>query len=419
MWRRLFGLVRGRRLDAELGDELDFHLEGLEAEHRARGLSAADARRAATLAMGGPTRVTEAYRDQQGIRPLESGWRSLRSGMRSLRRTPGVTAAVAATLAVGLGANAAVFALVNGVLLKPLPYPDPDSLVAVNHGMTGTTDELPSAPYLYFTYREEGATFSGVGLWTIRPGNVTGLDRPEQVQALYVTAEILPILGVQPILGRQFSPRDDAPDGPPTVLLTYAYWERTFGADPSVVGRTLVLDGQSQEVIGVMPRGFRFLDTQVDVIATFQLDRNQVTLGRYVFPSLARLKPGVTLADASADITRMVPLALARFPPPPGYARERFALRPVTPRLTRLKDTVIGNVAGMLWVLMGALGVLLLIACANVANLLLVRAEGRQQELAIRAALGASRARIAGELLVESTLLGVAGGALGLALAHQ
>lgn len=419
MWGRLLSLVRRRRLNAELADELDFHLERLEAEYRAQGLSPIDARRAARLDMGGITRVTEAYRDQLGIPTLEGGWRSLRFGMRSLRRTRGVTAAVAATLAVGIGANAAVFALVNGVLLKPLPYSDPDSLVAVNHGMTGTTDELPSAPYLYFTYREENRTFSGIGLWAIRPGNITGLDRPEQVQALYVTSEILPILGVQPMLGRQFSPQDDAPDGAPTVLLTYAYWQRKFGGNASVVGRTLVLDGQSQEVIGVMPRGFRFLDNQVDLIATFQLDRTQVTLGRYVFPSLGRLKPGVTLADAGADINRMVPLALARFPPPPGYTRDRFAARPVTPRLMPLKQTVVGNIAGMLWVLMGALGLLLLIACANVANLLLVRADGRQQELAIRAALGASRTRIAGELLVESTLLGLAGGALGLVLAHQ
>ena len=419
MFGRLLTLFRRRRLDAELADELDYHLERLEAEHRARGLSADEARRAARLDMGGITRVTEAYRDQHGLPFLETGWRNLRFGMRSLRRTPGVTAAVAATLAVGIGANAAIFAVVNGVLIKPLPYPDPDSLVAVNHGMTGTSDELPSAPYLYFTYREENRTLAGVGLWRIRPANITGLDRPEQVQALYVTSEILPILGIQPMLGRQFSQEDVSPGGASTVLLAYGYWQRRFGGDPSVIGRTLVLDGRSQDVIGVMPRGFRFLDNQIEVIAPFQLDRNQVTLGRYVFPSLARLKPGVTLADASADISRMVPLAIDRFPPPPGYTRDRFTRRAVTPRLTPLKQTVVGNIAGMLWVLVGALGLLLLIACANVANLLLVRTEGRQQELAIRAALGASRTRIAGELLVESTLLGLAGGALGLVLAQQ
>jgi putative ABC transport system permease protein len=419
MLGRLLTLFRRRRLDAELASELEFHLERLEAEHRARGLSPDEARRAARLDMGGITRLTEEYRDQQRIPFLETSWRNLWFGIRSLARTPGVTTAVAITVAVGIGANAAIFAVVNGVLLKPLPFPDADTLVAVNHGMTGTTDELPSAPYLYFTYREENRAFEGIGLWGIRAVNITGLDRPEQVRALYVTSEILPVLRIQPMLGRQFSPQDDLPNAPPTVLLTHGYWQRRFGGDSSVVGRTLVVDVEPRYVIGVMPSGFRFLDNQVDVIAPFQLDRSQVTLGRYVFPSLARLKVGVTLADANADIARMVPLAIERFPPPPGYTRERFALRPVTPRLTPLKETVIGNIGSMLWVLMGALALLLLIACANVANLLLVRTDARQRELAIRAALGASRARIAGELLVESTLLGLMGGALGLALAHQ
>jgi predicted permease len=419
MFGRLLTVFRRRQLDRELAGELEFHLERLEEEHRARGLSPDEARRAARLDMGGLTRVTEEYRDRQRIPLLDSASRNVRYGMRSLLRTPGVTAAVAITLAVGIGANAAIFAVVNGVLLKPLPFPEADALVAVDHGMTGTTDKLPSAPYLYFTYREENRVFDGVGLWRIRAANITGLERPEQVRALFVTSEILPILRVQPMLGRQFSREDDLPNAAPTVLLTHGYWQRRFGGDPSVVGRKLLVDGQTQEVIGVMPRGFSFLDNQVDLLAPFGLDRSQVTLGRYVFPSLARLKAGVTLAEASADITRMVPLAIERFPPPAGYTRERFAVRPVTPRLTPLKDTVVGNIGGVLWVLMGALALLLLIACANVANLLLVRTESRQRELAIRAALGASRLRIAGELLVESTLLGLIGGAIGLVLADQ
>ena len=419
MLGRLLSFVRRRRLDADLEQELDFHLQGLEAEHRARGLSAEDARRAARLDIGGLSRVTEAYRDQHAIPILETLSRNLRFALRSLRRTPGVTATVIATLAIGIGANTAIFAVINGVLLKPLPFPDADALIAVNHGMTGTADELPSAPYLYFTYRDENRTFAGVGLWTIRAVNITGLNQPEQVRALFVTSDILPILGIQPMLGRQFSPQDDSPNGPPTVLLTYGYWQRRFGEDASAVGRTLVMDGQSQDVIGVMPRRFRFMDQQVDVIAPFQFDRSQVTLGRYVFPSLARLRPGISLSDASTDIVRMVPLAIERFPPPPGYTRERFEKRPVTPRLAPLKQAIVGDIGSMLWVLLGALGMLLLIACANVANLLLVRTEGRQQELAIRAALGASRGRIAGELLVESTLLGVMGGAAGLLIAGQ
>jgi predicted permease len=418
MVRRLRTLLRRRHLDAELLAELDFHREGLEADYRARGLSPEEAKRAARVDMGAVTRVTEEYRDLQRVPVLEELWRNVRFGIRGLRRTPAVSTVIAVTLAIGIGANTAIFAVLNGVILKPLPFPESESLVAVNHGMTGTADELPSAPYLYFTYRDENQTFDGVGLWRLAPVNITGLERPEQVRALFVTAEILPILRVEPILGRRFSEQDDLPDAAPTLLLSYGYWQRRFGGAESVVGRTLRVNGQPQQVIGVMPRGFSFLDDQVDVIAPFQLDPSQVTLGRYVFPSLARLKRGATLAQASADIARMVPLAIERFPPPPGYSRERFALRPVTPRLMPLKETVVGRVGGTLGVLMGALVLLLLIACANVANLLLVRTEARQRELAIRAALGAGRLRIAGELLVECSLLGLTGGALGLGLAY-
>jgi putative ABC transport system permease protein len=419
MFARLRSTIRRRRLDAELEQELEFHLQSLEAQYRARGVSPDEAKRLARLDIGSRSGVIEAYRDQNSIPILDTLLRNLRFAGRSLRRTPAVSVVIIATLAIGIGGTAAIFAVVNGILLKPLPFPDADALIAVNHGLTGTGDELPSAPYLYFTYREENRTLAGVGLWSTRAVNVTGFDRPEEVRALFVTADVLPILGIQPLLGRQFSGQDDSPLAPPTLLLTYGYWQRRFGGDASAVGRPLVVDGQSGDVIGVMPKRFRFLDQQVDVIIPFQLDPSQVTLGRYVFPSIARLKPGSSLADASADIVRMVPLARERFPPPPGYTRDQFARHPVTPRLTPLKQVLVGDVSRTLWVLMGALGLLLLIACANVANLLLARAEGRQRELAIRAALGASRSRISGELLVESTLLGLLGGIAGLLLAWQ
>ena len=228
MFERLLTMVRRRRLDRELRGELEFHIEQLEAEHRARGLSPDEARRVARVDMGSIARVTEEYRDQQWIPSLDTAWRNVRFGMRSLRRTPGVTAAVVLTMAIGIGANAAMFAVVNGVLLKPLPFPDADALVAVDHGMTGTTDKLPSAPYLYFTYRDENTAFEGVGLWRIRPANITGLERPEQGRALLVTSEVLPILRVQPMLGRWFSPQDDEPNAPSTALLEYGYWQRRF-----------------------------------------------------------------------------------------------------------------------------------------------------------------------------------------------
>jgi putative ABC transport system permease protein len=418
MLGRLLSLFRRRRLDAELDEELRHHLEALEAEHLARGLSAEEARLAATRDMGGIAQAKEAYRDQHGLPSLESLWRDVRLAFRSVRRTPGVTAAVMATLAIGIGASTAVFSVVDGVLLKPLPYPDSDALVSVGHISPRSGDELPSAPYLYFTYRDENRTLKGVGLWRTVTANVTGMGEPEQVPAVAVTSEILPILGIEPLMGRSFSRRDDSPESPPTVVLTYGYWQRRFGADPSVIGRKLLIDGMYQEVIGVMPRSFRFLDRPSDLIVPFQFDRSQVTLGRYSFPSLARLRPGVSLTQAKADVARLVPIAIDSFPPPPGYAREQFRSAPVVPHLKPLKQELVGDFSRMLWVLMAALGLVLLVACANVANLLLVRAEGRRQELAVRAALGAGWRRIARELLIESLVLAVLGGAAGVLVAY-
>jgi hypothetical protein len=406
MFERLLTVLRRRRVERELAGELEFHLERLEAEHRARGLSPDEAHRAARIDMGGLTRVVEEYRDRQRIPLVDTLWRNLRFGMRSLLRTPGVTLVVAITLAVGIGANAAIFAVVNGVLLEPLPFPDADSLVAVNHGMTGTRDELPSAPYLYFTYREESRSFDGIGLWQIRPANITSLERPEQVRVLFVTSEILPILRVNPMLGRRFSQQDDLPNAPPTVLLTYTFWQRRFGGDPLAVGRHLIVDGQAQDVIGVLPQGFRFLDNEVDIVAPFQLDRSQVTLGRYVFPSLARLRTGVTLDQASADITRMVPMAIERFPPPPGYTRERFMQRPVTSRLTPLKESVVGNslLSGMLF------GLLPILRYSNPRVVVALRTGGRtmsdtRERHRARAILVAVQVAIALVLLVSSGLM--------------
>ncbi len=417
---RLLSLFRSRHLDAELDRELTYHLDALEGEYRARGLPADEARLAARRDMGGLARTKEAYRDQRGLPLLETLWRDVRFGMRSLRRTPGVTAAVIATLAVGIGANTAIFSIVNGVLLKPLPYPNASALVSVGHlGGANADDELPSAPYLYFTYREDNRTLAGIGLWRTAASNITGLDRPEQVNTLLVTSDLLPVLDIAPLAGRQFSDDDDAPGRPPTIMLTFGYWQRRFGGDLSVLGRRLVVDGQASTVIGIMPAAFRFLDAHVDIIAPFQLDRTQVTLGRYVFSSIARLKPGVPLSAASADLARLVRVAIERFPPPAGYTRERFLQHPLVPRLRPLKQQVVGDSGTMLWILMGALALVLLIACANVANLLLVRASGRQQELAIRAALGASWTRLARELMTESVLLGLLGGAAGLGVAYS
>jgi predicted permease len=418
MRRRLLDLFRRRRLEAELDEELRHHLAALEAEHRARGSSPEEARLAAERDLGGLLRTKDACRDQRRIPVAETLWRDVRFGARSLRRTPVVSAAIAATLAVAIGGTAAVFTVINAVVLRPLPYPDAERLVSIVHRRPGAGpgEEFPSAPYLYFTFRDESRTLEAVGLWRAGSASVTGLDRPEQVQSLFVTAEVLPILGVEPQRGRLFSSAEDSPGAPATVILSHGYGQRRFGGAAAAIGRRIVVDGVARSVIGVMAPGFRFLDREVDVIAPFQLDRSQVTLGRYVFHGLARLRPNRTLAEASADLARMVPLAVERFPPPAGYTRDQFAARPVVSWVKPLKEVVVGDVGPTLWVLLGALSLVLGMACANVANLMLVRTDGRQQELAVRSALGAGWRALARELWMESLLLGLVGGIAGLAL---
>jgi predicted permease len=226
------------------------------------------------------------------------------------------------------------------------------------------------------------------------------------------------MLGVQPALGRWFSEKDDVPGGRPTIVLMHGWWQARFGGDRSVIGRQIVVNGVSREVIGVMPADFRFLDRDAAFLLPLQFDRNKAFLGQFDYPGIARLKPGVTIEQASVDIARMIPIALHSFPPAPGLTVKVFEDVRLAPKLRDLKQLLVGELGRTLWVLMGTLGVVLLIVCANIANLLLVRAEGRQHELAIRAALGASWRDIARELLTESVALGLLGGALGLGLAY-
>jgi putative ABC transport system permease protein len=339
--------------------------------------------------------------------------------LRRLMRSPIFTAVTLATVAIGIGANSAIFSVVNGVLLKPLPYADAERLVGVWQSAPGIgINELQLSFSDYFTFLDENRSFQEFGLWNGDSVSITGLGAPEQVQSLDVTSGILPALGVQPAIGRWFSAKDDSPGSPATAILTYGYWTRKFGGDPSAIGRRIVVDGEAKEIIGVMPQSFRFLDQKLDLIVPFQSDRGKATLGNFSFQGIARLKPGVSLAQANLDLARMIPIVNTKFPPPPGFSVKLFEDVKVLPDVHPLKQDVIGDLGRVLWVLMGSIGVVLLIACANVANLLLVRAEGRQQELAIRSSLGANWTEIARELLMESVFLGVAGGVLGLGLAY-
>jgi putative ABC transport system permease protein len=339
--------------------------------------------------------------------------------LRRLARSPMFTAISLVTLAIGIGANTAIFSVVEGVLLKPLPYPHGEQLIALWHTAPGVNiKDVNMAPSLYFVYSDESRAFQDVSMWQDGTSSVTGLAEPEEVPVLLVTNRLLPILAVQPALGRGFTASDDDPKSARTVMLSDGYWRARFGGDRTVLGRRIMVDGNAREVVGVLPPSFQFMDQKISLLMPLRFNRSEVHLGNFSYQGVARLKPGVTMVQSNADIARMLPLASEKFPPPSGYSAKMFEDARIGPNLRLLKDDLLGDIGNTLWVLMGTVGMVLLIACANVANLLLVRADGRQQELAIRAALGAGWGRIARELLLESVLLGLSGGALGLALAY-
>jgi predicted permease len=361
---------------------------------------------------------------KEGVRAVRAGHfvegltRDLRYGLRQLRRNRSFTAVAVLTLALGIGGTTAIFSVVNGVLLQPLPYSRPERLVEVGLDLPGINQfNWPLSPAEYFTFREQSRTFEDIGLYytgfggNLYSANVTGFGQPEHVSALGVTDGVLPILEVTPLLGRSFTRADDEPGSSDTLMITYSYWRNRFDGDRSVIGKTIDIDGRPSTIIGVLPQRFRFLDmTNLGIL----LPLRPRTARGYNYFAVARLKPRVTLAEANADVARMIPLRLERFPD----AAEFFKEARIRPNVQPLKQYIIGDVGKVLWVLMGGVGLVLLIACANVASLLLVRVEGRQQELAIRAALGGSPGRIAGGLLLESLLLAVIGGALGLLFAY-
>ncbi|TAM81940.1 MAG: ABC transporter permease [Acidobacteria bacterium] len=411
-------IFRRSHVERELDEEFRSHLEICGADLKRQGLSRTEAERQARIDFGGYQRYKEECREAFGTRLLQELAQDLRHGLRQLRRNPGFTIVAAVTLALGIGATTAIFSVVNGVLLKPLPYPHPEQLVAVWLTAPGmNVNDLNPGPSDYLLFRDQNRTFQDVGLSTGYSVNVTGLGKPERVGSLKVTYDLLPALGATPMLGRSFTRADDAPGSPEVVMLTYGYWRRRLGADSSVIGKAITVDGKLREIIGVLPQSFLFGEPGLALLTPLQLDRAKTFLGDFAFDGIARLKPGVTLAEANADVARMLPIVLRSFPPPPGYTAKMFEDARIAPSLRPLKQEVIGDMGSVLWVLMGGIGLVLLTACANVANLLLVRVEGRRQELAIRAALGAGRGRIATQMLLEGFILALLGSSLGLLLA--
>ncbi len=357
---------------------------------------------------------------------IDSLARDTRQAVRGLRRSPLFTLVAVLTLAIGIGATTAVFSVVDGVLLKPLPYPDSDGLVAVWHdapgaaGLAGVAGGLNLSPSMMVTYREQSRSFEKIGLWAPIMASVTGVGAPEQVPAALATGQLLPAFGVAPLLGRWIAESDEGIDAPPVAVLGYGYWLRRFGGDRNVVGKTIVFNGFSAQIIGVMPKGFRLGDTAVDLIGAYRYDRAKLVPPPFCCNGIARLRPGVTIEQADADMARLLPVWLQSFPFPGGVSGKEVYLDTwkIAPALRPLKADVVGGVGDTLWVVMAMIGLVLVIACANVASLLLVRGEQRRRELAVRAALGAGSWRIARGLLAESLLLALGGGLTGIAVAY-
>jgi predicted permease len=415
---------RRRRYD-DISVSIQEHIEERTEELMDEGMARKQAEQAARREFGNVTQIKERSREAWQWATLESVLADLKLTFRRLRKSPGFAATVLLTFALGIGANTAVFSVIDSVLLKPLAYPDSERLVALTlkapgaGGLADITNGLNLSPSMYLTFSEKNRMFQSLGVFTSGTANVTGIAQPEEVRTTGISGGVLEALGVPPRAGRWFSDIDQDPRGAKTVMLSYGYWQRRFGGDRSAIGRNMQVDAETREIVGVMPRGFKIVGSDFDVLLPLAFDRHNQKLAPFGYEGVGRLKPGVNLGQADTDIARLIPVWMDSWSNGPGTNPHFYEAWKITPGFRPLKQRVVGDVGGVLWVVMATVGLVMLIACTNVANLLLVRAESRQQELAIRAALGAGRARIARELLTESVSLGLMGGviAVGVALA--
>jgi predicted permease len=420
-------IFRRRRLEDDLAEELREHIEErTEQIMRLENLSRSEARQAALRAFGNPTLIQTRSREVWEWSRLETLLADLKLVARRLSRSPGFTLTVLLTLSIGIGANTAVFSVVDSILLKPLPYPQSDRLVTLSlqapgaAGLTSFRDGLLLSPSLFLTFAAHNRTFQSLGVWGAGTANLTGIAQPEEVHVITVSSGLLETLAVPPLAGRWLNADDHKPNGSKSVMIGYGFWQRQFGGQHSVIGQAIRLDTQSWQIVGIMPRGFKVVDSEFDVLrpspSSFD-PRHQIMEG-FAWNGVGRLKNGVATAQANADITSLIPVWMDSWSDGPRSNPHFFEIWRITAALKPLKQQVIGSIGNVLWLVMGTIGVVMLIVCTNVANLLLVRADSRQQELAVRAALGAGRGRIARELIFESLALGAVGGAAGIAVAY-
>ncbi|HSR41276.1 MAG TPA: ABC transporter permease, partial [Longimicrobiales bacterium] len=344
-------------------------------------------------------------------------WRNVRHSLRSLLKKPGFTGITVVTLAVGIGANTAIFSVVDGVLLEALPYPEPERLVSISHSAPGLDlPWLPSATGIHLIDREENRTFRELALFQTSAANLTGDGAPERIRVGRATPSLFRVLQVDAARGRTFTEEEGLPGEEKITVVSHRLWTDHFGSDPQIVGKTVRVDGEAHEIVGVMPEGFAFPTREVRLWTPIRIDPAQTFFGGFNHPAIGRLEEGVEVEDARRDLARLLPRIPERFQ---GISQEMLDNAGVAVNVRPYLDVVVGDVGTALWILLGTVSFVLLIACANVANLLLVRAESRQREVAIRTAMGADRGRLFGQFVAESGLLAGAGAILGLLLAHQ
>jgi putative ABC transport system permease protein len=408
---RLAALLGRRRPDFEIAAELEGYLALHTEENMRRGMTREEARRQAILKLGGVQQTKESYRRQQGLPVLETLWQDLRYGLRMLRKNPGFSAVAIATLALGIGANTAIFTVVESVLLRPLPYEDPGRLMAVYNSAPGKgLPRFPASPPDFRTLRRQNHTLAGLAAFYTANYNLTGTDKPERLSVMVVSAEFFTTLGVQPALGRNFLPGEEKWGSHLVMIVSEGFWRSHLNGDPNLAGKTLHLDGQPYQVVGVMPSSFytRFPNFQAWVPMAWKPKDNFDSHNNYFVSMIGRLKPGVTQTQAHADLDSIMAAIARQYPENKGIGA---GLEP-------LLEAWVGDARPALLVLLGAVGLVLLIACVNLANLLLARSAGRLKEIGIRSALGANRSRLICQFITESVLLSLLGGGLGLVLAY-